>query len=162
MVVAIAIKVGVDGSAVATSLDYQLANIGTWTSYTPTLTASVTNPTLGTGSTQYGLYTQIGDLVIGTAYIAFGSSGTAGGSGTYRVSAPVPIDTNDVKIIAGQAALYDSSGAYFLQHAVTSSTSTTFAFYSTTGGSPATATSGTPFGWTNFDQIRVQFIYKAA
>jgi hypothetical protein len=135
--------------------------IGTWTSYTPTLTASVTNPTLGTGGSTYGLYTQINDLVVGTAYVAFGSSGASGGSGTLRVSAPVEIDTSDVSIITGFTMLYDASGTYFRTAAATWSTSTTFSFY-TGNDSPSLVTSGTPFGWTSFDQIRVHFRYKAA
>ena len=42
-------KVGVDGSAVTSSLDYQLANIGTWTAYTPTFN----NMTVTTSAARY-------------------------------------------------------------------------------------------------------------
>lgn len=56
--------------------------------YTPALTASVSNPTLGTGSVRQGLYVRRGPEVTVFFKIAFGSSGAAAGSGLYRVSLP--------------------------------------------------------------------------
>lgn len=63
---------------------------GNWLTYTPALTAVTTNPSLGTGSTASGIYTILGNLVVGSATIIWGTSGTAG-SGNYRVT--IPIDT---------------------------------------------------------------------
>lgn len=82
--------------------------VDAWTSYTPTLTASTTNPTLGSGSTQAGAYTRIGRIIIGRARIQFGTSGVAVGSGTYRISIPVaPISAGEV--IVGTGRFYDIS-----------------------------------------------------
>jgi hypothetical protein len=60
-----------------------------WTSYTPALTASGTNPTLGSGSVATGKYKQIGKTVFGWAKIAFGTSGVSAGSGILRISLPI-------------------------------------------------------------------------
>ena len=63
--------------------------VGAWTSYTPTLTAMTTNPTLGSGSSATGYYKRLGHRVTGYANIAFGSSGAAAGSGAYLILLPV-------------------------------------------------------------------------
>jgi hypothetical protein len=60
-----------------------------WTTYTPQLTASTTNPTLGSGSVAQGRWQRAGRIIACQFYIKFGSSGTAQGVGLYRVSLPV-------------------------------------------------------------------------
>jgi hypothetical protein len=68
----------------------EIARYGSTASWTPALTGSAGNPTLGSGSTQSGLYRRSGRIIdFATAFIAFGSSGTAVGSGDYRFSLPV-------------------------------------------------------------------------
>lgn len=66
----------------------QVQVFGAWTFYTPSLTASVTNPTLGTGSVIQGLYRVIDDLVNLSFYVQFGTSGVNPGDGEYRLSLP--------------------------------------------------------------------------
>ncbi len=63
--------------------------VGAYTTYTPTLTGSTTNPTLGSGSSVSGFYKRLGRWVRGKAVITFGSSGTAVGSGYYGLLLPV-------------------------------------------------------------------------
>jgi hypothetical protein len=66
------------------------ANVAsTNTAFTPALTATTTDPTLGSGSTAEGFYTKSGRWVAGQGRILFGTSGVNAGSGTYRVSLPV-------------------------------------------------------------------------
>lgn len=61
-----------------------------FSTYTPTLTATVTNPTLGAGAVQEGLWTRLGDIVIvHSAIIRFGTAGESAGAGFYKVSLPV-------------------------------------------------------------------------
>jgi len=57
--------------------------------YVPTLTASVTSPTLGTGSVQEGFFIRTGNKIDCWGRIGFGTSGVDAGSGTYIVSLPV-------------------------------------------------------------------------
>lgn len=63
-------------------------------SYNPALTATSTNPNLGTLPTIEGEFYVTGQLVVVWINIQFGSGSTAG-SGNYRVSVPAayPIDT---------------------------------------------------------------------
>jgi hypothetical protein len=75
------------------------------TSYTPSWTASTTNPTIGNG-TITGAYTQIGKMVFVRIQITMGST-TTYGSGQYSISLPVaPVATQAI-----QALLTDDSGA---------------------------------------------------
>lgn len=62
---------------------------GAGTSWTPALTATSVNPTLGSGSVQTGSYFRLGRLIVALGRIKFGASGTAAGSGTYEISMPV-------------------------------------------------------------------------
>ena len=62
---------------------------GGFTTATTTLTASVTDPTLGTGSFSGVRYQKIGRRVVGNMMIRFGSSGAAAGSGFYVPGLPV-------------------------------------------------------------------------
>ena len=66
-------KVGVNGSAVTSSHDYQLANIGTWTAFTPTWT----NLTVG-NATQNWKYCLLNDLLAITGFIVLGSTSSVG------------------------------------------------------------------------------------
>jgi hypothetical protein len=61
-----------------------------WTSYTPALTSSGTQPVLGTASVATGKYVQINKFVYGYFNIQFGTSGITAGTGTYFISLPVP------------------------------------------------------------------------
>jgi hypothetical protein len=58
-----------------------------WTTYTPVLTASTTNPVIGNGSI-VGRYVSIGATVIGEIRIIAGTEGFNRGLGTYSVSLP--------------------------------------------------------------------------
>ena len=58
-----------------------------WTTYTPILTGSTTNPNLGNGSS-VGRYMNVGATIFGEIRIIAGTVGFSRGSGTYRVSLP--------------------------------------------------------------------------
>lgn len=62
---------------------------GVWQEYTPVLTGQGSNPTLGTGSEQTGLWCRIGDTVHVIGAIMYGTSGTAAGSGEARITLPI-------------------------------------------------------------------------
>lgn len=73
-----------------------------WTSYTPTITGSTTNPTLATTKTLLARYRQIGkSLQIAFTYFAASSTGAANGSGAYLFSLPsgFTIDTTVAPIV---------------------------------------------------------------
>ena len=64
--------------------DASVAALGTWTAWTPTLTASSSNPT-ASNVTAESRYMQIGKTVIGKAQMTV----SAAGSGNYRIPLPV-------------------------------------------------------------------------
>lgn len=66
-----------------------IALLGQWKTFTPTLTASTTDPNIGTtGSVQTSRYMQLGKTVIYQGIIKFGS-GSSTGNGSYYISLPV-------------------------------------------------------------------------
>jgi hypothetical protein len=136
--------------------------IGTWQTYTPTLTATTTNPTLGTGSVADGYYTVIDKVMIVQFYIKFGSSGAAAGSGEYRISTPSGFPTGSSQYNMGWAWLYDQNvatayGAIF-DRVNTSDDEVRMYIY----GNPIGVTDSNPFTWTTNDQIRGTIVARLA
>lgn len=80
-----------------------------WLTYTPSWTASTTNPTIGNG-TIAGRYYKTGYLVCFSVYILGGST-TTGGSGTYALSLPVtPLSTGNY-VVGSYSGMLDHSSA---------------------------------------------------
>jgi len=85
-------------------------------SYTPALTASTTNPSLGTGSNLLlGSFYQIWDQIFVWAQFRFGT-GHSSGSGTYIMTLPFSVDstmspstTNGASPILGNGNVWDAS-----------------------------------------------------
>lgn len=75
-----------------------------WTSYTPTITAGTTNPTLATTNTMLARYKVIGkSLHVAFTYYAASGTGAAAGSGGYMISLPAgcTINTAVAPIVSG-------------------------------------------------------------
>ena len=82
-------------------------------SFNPTLSATTTNPNLGsTGSTE-GWYSRVGDLVYFQFVVRFAGSGISQGSGTYHISVPfTPKSISSSSVISrGRATAADSSAS---------------------------------------------------
>jgi hypothetical protein len=132
-----------------------------WETWTPTLTASTTNPTLGTGSTAAGRYGRVNKEVYGNAQISFGTSGTNAGSGFYYVS--LPVTAQAAGVILGTYQAYDNSTATIDQGLVIADTTTKGLLYRNgVGGSVFLVASGVPWAWAASDFIRIWFTYEAA
>ncbi len=134
---------------------------GAWTPYTPVLTATTTNPTLGSGGTITGRYMQIGKTVMGWATITFGSSGTNAGSGLYRVT--VPATGLAGQNFIGDGRLMCAGVATRLQVLAGVSAGVVGLRYYTTavGGTNQDVTNTTPGAWTINDSINMSFLYEA-
>lgn len=136
-----------------------------WIAYTPTLTASTTNPTLGTGSTASGFYIAAGKLIIGKAKIVFGSSGAVAGSGQYRLSLPVTAVNTTLNKINQTTFMSDSSAGANAQPTAYLAATTYLQFaYSATwpSGTTTIVTDALPWVWAASDSIEVAFVYEAA
>jgi hypothetical protein len=157
-------KVGVDGSAVTSSLDYQLNAIGTWTDYSGSV--SYGNVTVGNGSTNYALYVQLNDLVIVQVQFTLGS--TSAVTGLVDISLPVTADEpgGEPQVTMGFGRVFDAStsSVYWITPYTVGSTaarlyvsnaSSTYAFRSN-------ISSTVPISWTTGDSFQVMMMYKAA
>lgn len=147
--------------------------VGAYTSYTPTLTASTTSPTLGTGSSATGYYKQIGRMVHGYASIVWGSSGTAAGSGYYGLLLPVKPANRDQAIGIGYLLDYDDQVRFVVASAIVAvdlwAAATKKAIIVTTNVSGEGVATGdnpvgaaTPWAWSANDKILLNFSYEAS
>ncbi len=148
-------------------------NWGRFTAYTPDITAGVTPPTLGTGSTAEGFYRMEGTEVKGQATFVFGTSGANAGEGAYGISLPVePINriqplgiaymadnSDNIRIMLGAFAVIPDLYASSLSRGIIlQSNAATDGFGD--GNNPVGA--AVPWTWAASDQIIVKFRYEAA
>lgn len=144
------------------------ATLGGWkilgqivdSTFTPTLTATTTNPTLGSGSTSTGRYTLRNGIWCDVVFtIKFGSSGAAAGSGQYLIAAPFTA-ANDISVgVAACGAAYlrdDSSGA--IKNAMTY-ISPNFSTISLVADN-TTVTNSSAWTWANLDSISGSISYR--
>lgn len=132
-----------------------------WSSWTPALTASTTNPTLGTAPSQLGRYMQSGKTVFAEFFIQFGTTPTAG-SGNYRISLPVTSRTTNY-FVCGSGYLRDDSAQeqrHFTAEVRVGGTTATL-FLEGTGGA-YTVTDAVPWTWAASDIISGTLMYEAA
>ena len=128
-----------------------------WTSYTPTLTASTTNPT---NWTQTGYYMQVGKLVIAKFDLLAGASMTPG-SGFYRVALPVAANVGGIaQFPGGQVLLSGTSTAGWTALAWVAAS--TYAELVYAAGTAVTVAHNAPWTWANTHRIRGQITYEAA
>jgi len=145
-------KVGVDGSAVVTSLDYKLNAIGTWTSYTPTLTNF-------TATVDEASYCQINDVV----FLRFISSSVPTVTGTMEVSAPVAAaGPSTPGATFGDAFAYDVTLSDTYRGLPYFATPTTIRIWVSPATSAQTWNATTPHTWAAGDDFRFHMVYRAA
>jgi hypothetical protein len=127
---------------------------GVWSTWSPTLT----NVTLGTGSTVTARYMQMGKLVFVQLQIILGSSG-ADVTGELIFSLPVTARAT-TPIVWGSGLVLDASISGGHRSVIVQAKTTTTASLINYNGGVVDAT--TPFDFTNSDQVRVAFFYEAA
>jgi hypothetical protein len=136
-----------------------------WTAYTPALTGSITNPTLGSGSTAVGFYMRVGKIVWVRFLIAFGTSGAAAGNGNYAVSLPVSSVSYDARVPVGVARLNDDSAATIANVFIHLPSTTVFQFRFPTAwptGALQGANQASPWNWAASDSLAGELFYEAA
>ena len=115
---------------------------GAWTAWTPALTSTASNPSIGsTGHIADGYYTQVGNIMFFNLRLQFGTTGVSFGSGGYIVSLPVaPLRS----YIRCEGFLIENSPTTrYLIHGMTNGGATTMALYTQTG-TPGVLTNVTP------------------
>lgn len=145
---------------------YVVANLkaigDAWTSYTPSWTASTTNPTIGNGSLT-GAYLQAGKLIAFRARVLFGTTTTAG-SGNYSLSLPVAARSSHRWSFNG--IVFDASGPSLLPILTgdLGGSSVALLCHGTTAGSfTRNLQHNVPISaWAAGDEITLSGIYEAA
>lgn len=120
----------------------QLGSAGAMT-YTPSVTATGTNPTLGTGSSRVGWYTVDSGFCTFSAVITAGSSGFSGGSGGWIISLPVAAASGAGNLALEGWAIDSSATQRYLIKGLTSSGASTAAIYSVVSGAAGQMTNVT-------------------
>ena len=129
---------------------------GAWQSWTPTWTASTTNPAIGNGTLK-GRYCKVGKMVTFSISLMFGSTTTAG-LGDWAFSLPAGSNTSSIRYI-GVCTYWDASpagggsGATMLQEGDTQLNR----FYV---GGYYRLDSVKPITWANLDQLYLTMTYE--
>jgi hypothetical protein len=134
-------------------------NGGTWTSYTPAWTGSVTNPVLGNG-TIAGRYSKVGKMVDFSIKITAGST-TTFGSGPWSLS--LPVAAASVIDMIGNVLIGDLTGTsmYSMGAAYIPDGGTTLQAYAGGKNDGALVSATYPQTWANGDRLWVTGRYEA-
>lgn len=141
-----------------------LTAFGSWT---PVLTASTTNPTMGTGAIASGRYTQNGKYVFCQFLIQFGTAGVNNGTGSYYVSLPVAardISPQNTSVSTlGMGSIYNASTADRYELRIEWQTTTTGQLvYWQSVSNPDAVTDTAPYAPAVNDKIAGYMMYEAA
>lgn len=129
---------------------------GGYKSYTPTVTGSTSNPTLGDG-TILGRWRRIGDWVDGYVELTMGST-TSGGVGNIRISLPTLAAVGEGDQILGGALLLDIGTRFYVGVPIIAPNTQYLEIYADQGA----VTFASPFTYANGDKYRVSFRYLTA
>lgn len=127
-----------------------------WEAWTPTWTATTTDPTLGNGVLS-GRYFRNGKFVHCNLFLEFGST-TTEGVGTWEFSAPV---TAANLLGCGAAKLLNHLVKYYVAVATFPVTTTKIRVFSE-ANTGAPIGSGIPFAWGVNDKMQFSLSYEAA
>jgi hypothetical protein len=131
-----------------------------WETYTPTLTASTTNPNLGTTGIATGKYARLNKIVVGQASFTFNGAGINAGLGFYFYSLPLTALASGSNV--GNAHAIDVSTFATIQNSLATDTTTRLLGVGTGGASLAGSIQSTTFVWAAGDFIRINFCYETA
>jgi hypothetical protein len=144
-----------DTAATAVGVD-----LDEWTDYTPTWTASTTNPVLNNGSI-IGRYKQIGKTMFFTIKLTIGST-TTFGSGAWRFTLPATAQGYSYQF---PVAILDNGTAWYQAMAVgdyAGSTSYFSVIVNTTNAPSVAVESSVPMTWATTDTLTVSGTYEVA
>lgn len=139
--------------------------ISPWTTYSPTWTGSVTNPTLGNSSV-VGRYMNVGATIFGEIRIVAGTSGFVRGEGIYRIGLPTPGIVENFQPV-GQVVMRDEGpGINFFGTAIFNNNLTDeieLYMHSQVAefDEGVAVTHTTPFLFSANDKILIQFTYES-
>ena len=127
-----------------------------WIHYTPTWTATTTNPALGNG-TLTGRYTVLGKTCVGDIYLLMGST-TAYGSGAWALGLPFTAANAGIRY-GGQWAALDTGTANYTGSLFISAGASVINFFVRDQGANYFS-SAIPHTWAGTDYLFLSFIYE--
>lgn len=140
---------------------------GAWTAYTPTWTASVSNPSLGNGVLT-GAYRKVGKSISIRINLTMGST-TSYGSGGWLLSLPPTMTAKPVAghsvwpIWTGTAVCRDvSMSTYVTAVSYVQSAATAVGVISEGAAPSLNVDNDTPFAWATSDNLALQINYEIA
>jgi hypothetical protein len=138
--------------------------ISAWTTYTPSLIGSTTNPTIGNGTIS-GRYISLGAMVFGEIRIVAGTAGFNRGAGTYSVTLPTNAVFEAYQPI-GQVVMRDEGpGITYFGTAIFTTFANRVELYmhsqSAIFDEGVSVTESSPFLFSANDKILIQFCYEA-
>lgn len=131
------------------AINANFADMGAWTSYTPTWAASTTNPTIGNG-TLVGRYQRRGDFVQIVIRLELGST-TSVGSGTWTWSTPQSLGSSTLGYLLGFGQVRDNTGG--VRYPIIIGNSGASAMNAITTHDRQFLTSGLPITWGASDSV---------
>lgn len=143
-----------------TSIPLKSAVDSEWTTFTPVLHATTTDPSLGTGATMEGRWRRIGDSMEISITIFFGTSPSAG-SGTYYFLPPDGYSVDTTKLANDDAACL---GNVYLRDNSSSSTYTGSVLWASAGfifmvsQGVGNIGNAAPFTWATGDRISLSIV----
>ena len=149
--------------AVQTKLAIGNTVIGAWIDYTPTWTASTTNPVIGNGSIT-GRYSLVNKTVTAQILVVMGST-TTFGTGAYFFSLPVTAAATLVgypALGAGWGNDVSASAATTFTAQVHNSGTAVFGLRFSNASNNGTLQHNSPYTWASSDFITATIQYKAA
>jgi hypothetical protein len=139
--------------------------ISPWTTYTPTLFGSTTNPTIGNGSIT-GRYMNVGATIFGEIRILAGTTGFNRGSGSYSVSLPTAGIVENYQPV-GQVVMRDEGpgityfGTAIFNNNVNNQVELFIHSQVASYDEGFAVTESTPFLFSANDKILIQFTYES-
>ena len=136
-----------------------------WTTYTPVLTASTTNPVLGNGSIT-GRYVNIGATIIGEIRVIAGTAGFSRGLGAYSISLPTPAVFENFQPV-GQVVVRDEGpglnyfGTAIFTGGINDKVQLFMHSQTATFDEGIAVTDSLPFEFSANDKILIQFTYES-
>jgi hypothetical protein len=143
-------------STAATGLKW----VGAMVTYTPTWTASTTNPAIGNG-TLVGKYLRVGNFCYVRIRLQLGSTSTTG-SGNWRFALPFTAQTNSLNDGAPAGGYSEDNGVagYRIVACAIPTDGTYVEPQNGTGNSSYSST--IPFTWANTDYLQFSIVYEVA
>lgn len=143
-------KLHVKDSAGAVTDPYSTGGLGAWTSYTPAVTATTTNPVI---ASRLGYYKELDATTLALMVNINFVTGDTAGSGNWLIGLPGGYTAEGGFDQILQGRIHDSGTRYYLMSGFISDGGSTIGMVHSESGSNGQVTHTAPMTWANGDQL---------